>query len=93
MGNNTDLYTDLLSQCIQLNIPVWTDMAHVPARISNDQFDVIVDGVFGFSFKSAGGIRPPYNDAIQVRLTWGTENFLPFNFLICLICFLIVNSE
>lgn len=28
------------------------------------QFDVIVDGLFGFSFKSAGGVHPPFDATI-----------------------------
>jgi NAD(P)H-hydrate repair Nnr-like enzyme with NAD(P)H-hydrate epimerase domain len=42
------------------------DMREAPPVFSQD-FDGIVDGLFGFSFNASGGIRPPYDQALQVR--------------------------
>ncbi len=66
-GGNAGLYNNLLKQCSDLNIPIWMTMEEAPPVFSNDNFDGIVDGLFGFSFNASGGIRPPYDQALQVR--------------------------
>jgi len=53
-------------QCKKLNIPFYDAF---PLRFE-DNFDVIVDAVFGFSFKPQGGIRSPFDAIIEkMRVT------------------------
>jgi len=57
-----DLYTRLLTQNRALDIPILGEMPN-----EAEQFDLIVDAVFGFSFvaNSLNDIRPPFSDIIR----------------------------
>lgn len=57
--SSKQLFTNLITQCKQLNIPVLTEM---PSDLEGS-FDVAVDAVFGFSFK--GEPRPPFASMLQ----------------------------
>lgn len=51
----------LVTQCEQLNIPI---AEHIQdASIVDASYDVILDGIFGFSF--SGNIRPPFDHIVK----------------------------
>ncbi|XP_043714141.1 pyridoxine/pyridoxamine 5'-phosphate oxidase 1, chloroplastic-like isoform X2 [Telopea speciosissima] len=55
------LYTGLVTQLESLSVP-FLSIEDLPADLSND-FDIIVDALFGFSFY--GNQRPPFDDLIR----------------------------
>jgi len=62
-SGNGILYRNLLQQCKDLDIPV---IDSVPESISQHEYDVVLDGVFGFSFNGSNGVRAPYDKVMQV---------------------------
>eukprot|EP00301_Raphidiophrys_heterophryoidea_P016715 c26346_g1_i1.p1 GENE.c26346_g1_i1~~c26346_g1_i1.p1 ORF type:complete len:248 (+),score=72.96 c26346_g1_i1:168-911(+) len=59
------LYQNLQVQCQKLGIEVLPAMPTTDTSDSNDQnYHVIVDAVFGFSF--AGDVRPPFDAVMQI---------------------------
>ncbi|GAB9474940.1 hypothetical protein Gpo141_00012051 [Globisporangium polare] len=54
------LFQGLITQCQQLEIP-FIDQVPAP-EVVDSEFDVIVDGIFGFSFE--GSIRAPFDGVI-----------------------------
>jgi NAD(P)H-hydrate epimerase len=54
------LFTNLVKQCIDLEIEI---LSQLPSVEEMNQVNMIVDGVFGFSFE--GPIRAPYDSIIQ----------------------------
>src|SRR5262249_41834191 len=70
---------DLVAQCRQLNIPIVSEFSgefegtfSALARVdpSAGSFDLIVDGIFGFSF--TGDVRPPFDKILEVSLAHST---------------------
>jgi NAD(P)H-hydrate epimerase len=63
---NNALYKRLMTQCRNLAIPI---LDSLPATKSGDEksskSQVVVDAIFGFSFKSNEPIRAPYGDLIK----------------------------
>ena len=59
----------LLKQCENLDIPVLEDVDFSKPD-AMDRFDLVLDGVFGFSFK--GAPRPPFEDLIRCLSTTKT---------------------
>ena len=57
-----ELFTNLIQQVKDLNIPVITDASECTAVAQSDSFDLVVDGMFGFSFK--GEAREPFKTFI-----------------------------
>lgn len=59
------LYKGLVTQLRSLNIPMPSidDIKSQPLR---DQFDIVVDSIFGFGF--TGAPRPPFDQIIEVLL-------------------------
>jgi NAD(P)H-hydrate epimerase len=57
------LYVNLLQQVRDLDVAVWRELPGgvVPA----DEFDGLVDAVFGFSFNPAGGVRAPFDGILR----------------------------
>uniref|UniRef100_K3WEQ7 NAD(P)H-hydrate epimerase n=1 Tax=Globisporangium ultimum (strain ATCC 200006 / CBS 805.95 / DAOM BR144) TaxID=431595 RepID=K3WEQ7_GLOUD len=55
------LFEGLVTQCQQLDIPFVDQVATADAV--DARFDLIVDGIFGFSFE--GSIRAPFDDVIS----------------------------
>ncbi|PIA46505.1 hypothetical protein AQUCO_01500211v1 [Aquilegia coerulea] len=55
------LYTGLVTQLESLSVP-FLSLEDLPQDLSND-FDVVIDAMFGFSFH--GTPRPPFDDLIQ----------------------------
>ena len=53
------LFTNLVKQVTELGIPITTEW-----NTDND-YDIILDAVFGFSFRPKGGIRAPYDTLVQ----------------------------
>jgi len=54
------IYLDLVKQCLALRIPITPEL---PSRAAIDSgFDLILDGIFGFSFQ--GEIRAPFDAVI-----------------------------
>jgi len=53
-------FTNLVTQLEWLNAPV---LKEAPADWST--FDVVLDGVFGFSFNASDGVRPPYDSMLK----------------------------
>ncbi|KAJ1977194.1 hypothetical protein H4R34_003679 [Dimargaris verticillata] len=64
------LYQNLVKQCRNLTIP-FADFDQVHAS----PFDVIVDALFGFSFK--GEVRDPYKEVMQVKGHVGDDLDIP----------------
>ena len=60
----SQLFASLLKQCSDLDIPInktWDTEQH---------YDVVLDAVFGFSFKPQGGVRAPFDSLVsQMRET------------------------
>jgi len=60
---NKDLYNRLVVQCKKMDI---TFLDEVPSVADlNSNYRAVVDAIFGFSFKGAGGIRPPFDKIIS----------------------------
>jgi len=55
----TELFKNLVKQCSALHVPI---LDALPANFDNS-FDLILDGIFGFSFK--GDIRAPFDSIIK----------------------------
>ena len=51
------LFENLVSQCVALNIPF---EENVTVNSLNKNYDVLLDGIFGFSFKG-DSIRSPFD--------------------------------
>ncbi|CAK9036962.1 Pyridoxine/pyridoxamine 5'-phosphate oxidase 1 [Durusdinium trenchii] len=56
------LYTNILEQCKNLDIPV---VREPPREIQAQDFDVVLDAVFGFSFDASRGFRAPFDTVMQ----------------------------
>jgi NAD(P)H-hydrate epimerase len=54
------LYRNLVTQCEFMAIP-FLDL--LPDRL--EEYDVIIDAIFGFSFKPESGVRPPFDTILQ----------------------------
>lgn len=60
----SDLFAKLLKQCDDLDIPIGTTWN------SEHHYDLVLDAVFGFSFRPHGGVRAPFDVLIsQMRET------------------------
>ncbi|GBG34190.1 NADPH-hydrate epimerase [Hondaea fermentalgiana] len=57
-------YKNLLTQLEKIDVPV---LDTTPETLSKDNYDVVVDAVFGFSFSPSGGIRAPF-DVVMDRM-------------------------
>lgn len=79
------LFKNLVTQCEKMDITFLEKMPSVSEL--KDQFDVIIDGIFGFSFKSGSGVRPPFDNilvalhethlpicSIDIPSGWDVEN-------------------
>ncbi|XP_043710683.1 pyridoxine/pyridoxamine 5'-phosphate oxidase 1, chloroplastic-like [Telopea speciosissima] len=64
------LYTGLVTQLESLSIP-FLSMEDLPMDLSND-YDIIVDALFGFSFR--GDPRPPFDDLIRKMVCLHSNN-------------------
>lgn len=94
--NKKEMFTKLVEQCKQCNIGIMDNMLEHNA-IENS-YDVILDCIFGFSFRSGNGIRAPFDtvlsELVQVSGTpvvsvdvpsgWDVETGRPKNKSICL---------
>lgn len=54
------LYQNLVTQCEKNGI---TFIEEIPSDL--DQYNVIVDAIFGFSFKLGSGVRPPFDSILR----------------------------
>eukprot|EP00611_Tribonema_gayanum_P026815 TRINITY_DN6478_c0_g1_i1.p1 TRINITY_DN6478_c0_g1~~TRINITY_DN6478_c0_g1_i1.p1 ORF type:complete len:305 (-),score=62.18 TRINITY_DN6478_c0_g1_i1:142-942(-) len=61
------IYTNLVHQLDQLNVPIVPDMPG-PAELKSD-FNFILDCIFGFSF--SGAVRPPFDSVIAAMVQSG----------------------
>ncbi|KAF0981432.1 hypothetical protein FDP41_012089 [Naegleria fowleri] len=63
-----ELYIRLLTQCKQLEIPVFKSIDELLEQHNNtfENFKFILDGIFGFSFSDKSGIREPYKHIIEI---------------------------
>lgn len=61
------LYKGLVTQLKSLNIPM-PSIDDIKAKPLRDQFDVVVDSIFGFGF--TGAPRPPFDVIIEVHPTF-----------------------
>lgn len=59
----TNLYTNLVTQLTQLEVPQIDDLSQVKRLISGGGVKLILDSLFGFSFKPP--IREPFGDLIR----------------------------
>ena len=59
-----DIYKILVAQCEKLNILFLADLPSA-ADISS-QYHVVVDAIFGFSFK--GAVRPPFDEILATLI-------------------------
>lgn len=58
------LYQGLVKQLHQLKI-------HVKQSVTSyDQYDIIIDAIFGFSFKAKEGIKPPFDNIIKSMVAY-----------------------
>ena len=60
-----DLYQRLVRQCEKLNIPITSSVEDFNAKGQQQEWALIVDALFGFSFK--GPLRGPFVELIPVR--------------------------
>jgi hydroxyethylthiazole kinase-like uncharacterized protein yjeF len=61
--NKKKMFTNLVEQCKQCNISM-TDTVPNHENIEKS-YDIILDCIFGFSFKADGGIRPPFDKVLS----------------------------
>ncbi|XP_057684619.1 NAD(P)H-hydrate epimerase [Corythoichthys intestinalis] len=59
---NKPLFQGLTTQCEKMEIPFLTEMPE--AEVIDEAFNVVVDAIFGFSFK--GAVREPFGSIIDV---------------------------
>jgi len=59
---NKELFNNLTTQCEKMDIKFLTEMPS--SSDVNGQFDVVVDAIFGFSFK--GNVRAPFESLLEV---------------------------
>lgn len=60
---NKPLFTALVTQCQKMNIPFLGEMPAEPTLI-DELYDLVVDAIFGFSFK--GDVREPFRSILNV---------------------------
>lgn len=60
------LYAGLVTQCKSLGVP-FIAAEELQSAPLNERCDIVLDAVFGFSFK--GTPRPPFAEILQVRLS------------------------
>ena len=56
------LFPGLVAQLQDLDIPF---VSSLPDNLSA-RYDLIIDGIFGFSFNPGGGVRPPFDSILKV---------------------------
>ncbi len=54
---------NLLTQCKSLGIEITTSLTEQDLL---SKYDVVLDGIFGFSFKPQGGIREPFASIMEI---------------------------
>ncbi|XP_061839257.1 NAD(P)H-hydrate epimerase [Nerophis lumbriciformis] len=59
---NKPLFHGLTTQCQKMEIPFLTEMPE--ARVIDEAFNLVIDAIFGFSFK--GAVREPFGSIIDV---------------------------
>jgi NAD(P)H-hydrate epimerase len=64
--SDKDLYIRLIKQCESYSIPIKETIPKF------ENFDLILDGIFGFSFK--GEIRSPFDNIIEVNKYFNKES-------------------
>ena len=71
------LFRNLVSQCKALGIPIIPELNESDSRHSLNTFDVILDAVFGFSFKPERGVRAPFDIPLRLMRDDGSGRFVP----------------
>ena len=61
LGKNKQLFSKLLQQCKDLDIPVVTQFKEE----DTEGHAIVLDSVFGFSFKGDRGVRAPYDSILR----------------------------
>lgn len=64
-----ELFENLVTQCTKMNIPFIDDIG--TEEIDNN-YNVIIDAIFGFSFKQGSGVRAPFHDILTILQTCKT---------------------
>ncbi|KAJ3336410.1 NAD(P)H-hydrate epimerase [Gonapodya sp. JEL0774] len=59
------LFTGLATQLVNLNLPFISTLEDFSGTLHHAT-DVVLDGIFGFSFKGADGVRSPWDDVIKL---------------------------
>jgi NAD(P)H-hydrate epimerase len=54
-----------LTQCKSLEIPILHEIEMNGEKLLSS-YDLVLDGIFGFSFKPQGGIREPFNSILKL---------------------------
>ncbi len=94
--NKKEMFTNLVEQCKQCNIGIKDTLSNHDGIESS--YDIVLDCIFGFSFKAGGGIRSPFDKvlselvlvkdtpiiSVDVPSGWDVENGRPENKSICL---------
>eukprot|EP00039_Didymoeca_costata_P010284 m.138267 g.138267 ORF g.138267 m.138267 type:complete len:305 (+) comp14771_c0_seq6:48-962(+) len=60
---NKPLYKSLVKQCEMSGIKFLDQFPD--SKALDDNYDVVLDAIFGFSFKSAGGVRAPFDTILS----------------------------
>lgn len=58
---NSSLFVNLQQQCSDLDIPI---LSETPNSIEPADYDLVLDGVFGFSFDPSNGIKDPFDKVV-----------------------------
>ena len=56
------IFQGLEQQCHQFHLPVFDSLADLPIEMGG--YDLIVDGIFGFSFDSSSSLRAPFDEIL-----------------------------
>lgn len=71
------LYHGLVTQLEALRVPFLTADDIIQGHPLRERFDVIIDAIFGFSFK--GAPRPPFDTILEVSPAIFAAALLPLN--------------
>ena len=62
---SNELYCNLQNLALKCEVTQITELPQDPAQLAQE-YDLIIDAIFGFSFQASGDIREPFGSAIEL---------------------------